>query len=181
MEVSLNELAKSGSILAENEILQTKLNATIQSLNERQSEFDSLRIVIEKKAKEISDLNKKIEESKTTEDSLQARHVAHQEEITKTANESIIIGRNQVVQEYFDSQLKEHRLQVDENTRALLEDYQNLQDVDSLLEKLTEIARRSALHSKPLTEVRIQKDVTVDPEQNNVDESVGHLMKRFSR
>ncbi|MFX0206314.1 MAG: hypothetical protein ACFFDT_10020, partial [Candidatus Hodarchaeota archaeon] len=98
----------------------------------------------------------------------------------KTANESIQEGRKQVVEEYFEMRIKNHKLQVDENTRALLENIQDLQEVDSLMEKLIGIARRSALHSKPLTKVQIQ-EATVDPEQQKIDNAVGQMFKHFGK
>jgi len=178
LEVSLEHLDKAGDVSIVSKILQSKLTEALLKLTQAEAELKGVRSLLEKKAKEVNDVNQKLEESLSNQKKLDVLHAAHQEELTKIANDAIQEGRKQLVKEYFEIKLNEHRLQTDENTRALLEKIQDLQEVDSLMERLVGIARRSALHSKPLTKVQIQ-EATVDSEQNDADEAVGRMFKRF--
>lgn len=147
------------------------------------AEITGLRRVLEKKAQEAGLFKQKLAEALRTRKSeadLNAMFAAHQEELVTAVNEAKAIARADMLREYFDRRLAGSNLQVDENSRALLEGCRNLGDVDSLVDKLIGVARRSALHSRPLNEVTVQSVKPVDPEQRKVDESVSKLMKHLS-
>lgn len=151
---------------------------------QRQStkEISGLRRVLEAKAQEVGILKQKLEEAVRTRKSeaeLNAMFKVHQDELVQAVNDAKLQARRELLREYFDHRLVGCNLRVDENSRALLEGCQNLGDVDSLVDKLIGVARRSALHTKPLNEVKVQRVETIDSEQKKINDSVGSLMKRL--
>lgn len=144
------------------------------------AESKSLCKMLEKKATEAHDLSKQLSEAKGQVAKLNDQLTDLKESVKQAKEEGILEGRNQLVKEYFETRLKESKLQTDENTRALLEDYQDLQEVESLMEKLVQIARRSALHSRSITEVKVPKTVIADSQDGKIDAAVGNLMKRMN-
>lgn len=144
------------------------------------AESKSLCKMLEKKATEAHDLSKQLSEAKGQVAKLNDQLTDLKESVKQAKEEGILEGRNQLVKEYFETRLKESKLQTDENTRALLEDYQDLQEVESLMEKLVRIARRSALHSRSITEVKVPKTVIADSQDGKIDATVGNLMKRMN-
>jgi hypothetical protein len=162
-----------GDLELQCKMLQKKIKDVQESAS---NEISGLRSLLEKKAQEAKDSQQKLEEAKQSETTV---HNSHQEEIVQIANESLAEGRNEVIKEYFDHRLGASNLQIDDNSRALLEKCQSLPDVDELLEQFVAIARRSALHPEPIKEVRIQSDVPVDPRQQAIDEQVGGLLKNW--
>lgn len=147
------------------------------------AEIAGLRRVLERKAQEAGISKQQLDEALKTRKSeaeLNAMFTAHQEELVQAVNEAKALARADMLREYFDRRLTGSNLQVDENSRALLEGCQSLGDVDSLVDKLIGVARRSALHAKPLSEVKVHKVEPMDPEQRKADESVGKLMKHLS-
>lgn len=163
-----------GSLELQCKMLQKKIKDIRESAS---NEISGLRSLLEKKAQKAKDSQQKLEETKQSEAAI---YNAHQEELVKTANESLAEGRQEVVKEYFDRRLGASNLQIDDNSRALLEKCQSLPDVDELLEQIVAIARRSALHPSPITEIRIHPDVPIDPRQQAIDEQVGGLLKSWN-
>lgn len=154
------------------------LQKRIQKIQETaQEETIGLRDLLEKKAKVAKDSQQTLNEAKQAETSL---HKTHQEKLVSVANESRLEGRNEVIKEYFDRRLNNSNLQIDENSRALLENCQSLPDVDELLEQIVTIARRSALHPLPIKEVRISSEAPVDPAQQAIDAQVGELFEHMN-
>ncbi len=146
------------------------------------AEIAGLRRVLEKKAKEVGLTKQQLAEALATRKSeaeLNAMFKVHQDELVKAVNEAKAEAHSEMLREYFDRHLASTGLQVDGNSRALLENCQSLGDVDTLLERLVGVARRSALHSKPLSEVKVRKMEPIDPEQAKADAAVGSLMKHI--
>ena len=201
-------ISDSESIHLQYILMQSKLNETIGKLQEAahedqgdlsvfreqakifQKENASVIKVLEDKAKilsetkealtvsdkELSDVELQLSEAV---EKLEILTEAHKKELADSLDAGIIEGRQEVLKDYLEDKLSIHRLQIDDNSRTLLESCQNLQDVDSLMDKLIGIARKSALHSKPLTKVQIQEKIVVDPQEDNLDNTVGHLMERM--
>jgi len=176
----LLETAKEASDAA----LQIRiLRSHLEKIQEQsKAEIDGLRSLLEKKAKEAGVSKEQLKEaivSRKTKAETKALHSAYQKKLTKIANESKAKGRIDVLKEYFERCLSTCGLQVDNNSRALLESCKDLVDVDALLDKLIGVARRSALHSRSLSEIKVQNVVPIDPEQKKVDEAVGSLMSHI--
>jgi len=159
------------------EVVDTKLMNEKDALS---AEIEALRGVLEKKAALVKETQKKLDEAKEHQKSLDVLNRQHQAELIECANNSLKEGRKEIIEKYFNIKVEDHRLEVDENSKALLENCEDLQEVDSLVERLVTVARKSALHSKPFTSVEIReaKEV-VDPEQKKADAAVGHLMNRM--
>jgi hypothetical protein len=192
LEVCTEHLSEAKDSGLAARILQDKLTEATETLSvmtaesahgiqSKTKENDAILKVLEAKAKalaeaksEIAKVTAKLDEAK------QSLNEKHQEDLVTASTDAIQEGRKEVLAEYFDRQIKTRKLQVDENSRALLENCQNLQEVDSLMEKLVGIARRSALHTKPLTTVEIQEAKESDPEQDHADKTVGLMFKRLS-
>ena len=195
-EVCKEHLLESRDASLATKIVRSKLTETAKQLSEmsvgashdlesKENESLAIRGVLERKAKQLVEskgllekANNLLAEADVVEASYKLSITEHQDELIKTSTDAIKEGRKEVIEEYFEDQVKSHRMEVDENSQALLEDCQNLQDVDSLMEKLIGVARRSALHSKPLTEVKIQQ-ASVDPIQDKVDKMMGPILDRL--
>jgi len=148
-----------------------------------EAEIAGLRRVLEKKAQEAGAFKQKLDEALATRKSeaeLDAIFRAHQDELIQAVNDAKAETRAELLEAYFNRRLVRSNLQVDENSRALLEGCQNLGDVDALVDKLIGVARRSALHTKRLDEVKVQNTVPMDPEQRKVIESIGQLMEHLN-
>ena len=161
--------------------VRTKLMKRNEGLN---AEVAGLRSVLETKANDTNESIAQLDEAKTKLDSIEKKlkgldedHVA---EMDDKCNESFLEGKIAVLREYFDQRLRESRLKVHENVRALLGDCSTLIDVDELIERLTKAKRRSAIHSERVTEIAVRKqDPKVDEEQKRVDEEVGEIFEGF--
>lgn len=163
--------------LLEGRDIQVRILSRRLKLSER--EVQGLRTVVENKAKALKESKKPADEVTKLNEKLTSQHVAHQKELVASSNTSVKEGRSQVLKEYFDQRLSACRLDVDDNSQALLEGCNNLADVDHLIEGLVQVARRGALHPKALKDMVIHENRS-DPEQDKVDKQVGSLMKGWS-
>lgn len=165
--------------LLENRDLQVRVLSS--RLRQASKETAGLRTMVEKKAKALKEsaVKKPDKDVQKLNEKIQGQHVAHQQELVETANKSIREGRSQVLKDYFGRRLSACRLEADDNTQALLEKCQSLDDVDRLIESLVQVARRGALHPKSVKDVVVREGKT-DPEQDKVDRQVGSLMKGWS-
>jgi hypothetical protein len=142
------------------------------------TEIIGLRTMVEKKASQVVEAKKISPDVKKLNEKISVQHTAHQQELVKTASNSICEGRIEVLKDYFDRRLSACRLEADDNTQALLEKCQSLGDVDQLIESLVQVAQRGALHPQSLRDV-VVRGRSVDPEQDKVDKQVGGLMKNW--
>jgi len=149
-----------------------QLRVVLARLKESASEIAGLRALLEKKTSALK-------ESTKLNESIKTQHAAHQAELVETANNSVKEGRVQVLKAYFDQRLSACRLEADDNTQALLENCQSLEDVDQLIENLVRVAQRGALHPHSLKDVVVQERKT-DSEQDKIDGQIGGLMKSWS-
>jgi hypothetical protein len=148
------------------------------------AEVSGLRSVLETKAKNVSEAESQLEEaiskSKAIEDKVNTLDDDHKVEMEDRCNESFLEGKMSVLREYFGQRLRESRLKVHENVRALLGECSTLLEVDELIERLTKAKRRSAIHSDQITEIAVRKnDPKEDSEQRRVDEEVEEIFKGF--
>lgn len=155
-------------------------------------EVDALRSKLEEKAKAAFDakeslqkiqesvdktstaLNEAVNERTKQVESLQE---AHKKVVEKTRKVGIKEGAAKVVEEYVAYKLTELGMSIGENTRALLDECTTLREVDNILEKVTDIMRRSALHSNSIVEKIHTKTPPVDPEQSKIDKDVYSAME----
>lgn len=166
----LEEVQKRGDAGVQVRILADKLTQLQES---SAAEIAGLRRILETKAREAGISKQQLEEALSTR-----KYEAGL--CSKLHEYGSLAVRVELLAEYFDRRLATCSLQVDENSRALLEGCRSLGDVDSLVDRLIGVARRSALHSKPLSEVKVRKTEPRDPEQQRADESVGRLMKHLN-
>jgi hypothetical protein len=195
-EVAVGLLQESNDATLTAKILQSKLTEATKELSElsvtaskdfeeKNAENSSLCKVLETKAKKVVELDKALTEAveKVVDLELELEqnkvlHEQHQEELVSASTKAVKEGRIQVIKEYFELKLENHQMQADDNTRALLEDCQNLTDVNCLVERLVEIARKGALHTKPLTTVQIQEsNIDKDPEAKRIDGIMGKMFR----
>jgi len=148
------------------------------------AEVAGLRSVLETKAQTANESVAQLTEAKSKLDGIEKKLKSleedHKAEMEDKCNESFLEGKIAVLREYFDQRLRESRLKVHENVRALLGDCVTLLDVDELIERLTKAKRRDAIHSERVTEIAVRKkDREVDSEQKRVDEEVGEIFEGF--
>jgi len=148
------------------------------------AEVAGLRSVLEAKAKDANEAKTQLDEavtrSKTIEEHVNSLDGDHKAEMEDRCNESFYEGKMIVLREYFDQRLRESRLKVHENVRALLGECSTLLDVDELIERITKSKRRSAIHSDRITEIAVRNhDPEVDEEQKRVDEEIGEIFEGF--
>jgi hypothetical protein len=178
-----DQLLEDAQAVSDSNVQISVLGDKLKQIQETSTaEINGLRALLEKKAQEVGISKQKLEEAianQVTKEQIDATFAKHQEELVKAVGDAKSEARSELLQEYFDRRLAGNGLQVDENSRALLESCRNLEDVDSLMDKLIGVARRSALHSTPLTEVKVHRAKPIDPEQEKVDKAVGGLMKRL--
>jgi len=146
-------------------------------------EVDALRAKLEEKAKLVATIQegvkvhnqiyeKNIKQLTETTASWSEKKVEEIKEAKQSGiEEGKEVGTKTVVNEYVAYKLAELGISIGENTRALLDECVSLREVDDILEKVTDIMRRSALHSGTITEVHIETQ-SVDPEQSKIDEDV---------
>jgi len=162
-------------------VVRSRLLKSNQTLR---AEVAGLRSVLETKAKDANEAKSQLEEATTKAQAIEERVNGldddHKAEMEDRCNESFFEGKMSVLREYFDQRLRESRLKVHENVRALLGDCSTLLDVDELIERLTKAKRRSAIHSDRITEIAVRKqDPEVDSVQRRVDEEVGEIFEGF--
>jgi hypothetical protein len=201
LEVCTEHLSEARDAGLAGKILQRKLAEATETLRvmtaeaaygiqSKTNENESILKVLEAKAKALAEATKKLKtteaqlsektvEAEKADSTMRSLNESHQEELVTASNDAVLEGRKAVLSEYFNRVVTERKLQVDGNSRALLDDCQNLQDVDSLVERLVAIARRSALHSKPLTGIEIREAKESDPEQDYADRTVGLMFNRL--
>jgi len=141
----------------------------------------ALRQKLEEKVAKIKKLNKQIaemraaheEEISALKESITSLKKKMSEEIRR-AEEDITKG---LVKQFVDFRLAESGLTVDDNSRALLENCETLDQVDDVLEEIRDIKRRGALHSGLLEKVTVKSTRPVDPEQVDVNKKVGMIFE----
>jgi hypothetical protein len=153
------------------------MTSKINEIKEKyEQELSSLRKMLEKKARSLSEA---ISKQKSDEE-IEAEQAIQKRKIENIRDDALVEGRLLTLREYFDRRLTDTNLQVDENSRALLESCSTLGDVDDLMDRLIKSARRSALHATPLTEIReVSQKASIDPEQKKLNDTIGDLMRGF--
>jgi len=138
----------------------------------------------DKFGKEITNLTESIA-------SVKAEHTKETEQLKVKSNKKIVeeveAARKEVtenltkefVEQFVQFRLAETGLVVDENSRALLEECNSLDQVDDILGELRDIGRRNALHSKKIDEVVVIDSKPTDPDQADVDRKVGAVFEGF--
>ena len=181
IEKKLQQLKKSSQLEAK--ILVKKL----KEANGTSSEVKALR----KKLEEKAELAGKIEEELgNIKESLSLDLNSLKESVGKKDSELVSLkekrelelnearesgkkeGISQVIKEYVECKLADVGFSVGENTRALLEECNSLEDVDDVLEQVRDVKRRSALHSETIEGIAVSQK-PVDPEQDKINKDVG--------
>jgi len=181
---ALEELHTLQHVKEANESHKTVRSKLLKSNETLRAEVAGLRSVLETKAKDANEAKTQLEEavskSKAIEERVTSLDEDHNAEMEDKCNTAFYSGKLTVLREYFDQRLRESRLKVHENVRALLGECSTLLDVDELIERLTKAKRRSAIHSDRITEIAVRKhDPEVDSEQRRVDEEIGEIFKGF--
>jgi len=144
--------------------VKTNLSSDIKNLNE------SVSAAEDKHQKDLSEAEKKYQKelNKVTK--------SMEEKIEKTNRETKEKVKEEVTKEFvkrfIEFKLSETGLKVDENSRALLENCKSIEEVDDLLEEITDASRRSALHSDLISSIQVKKHVVVDPEEVEAERRV---------
>lgn len=179
---ALEELHTLQHVKSANESHQ-KVRTKLMKRNEvLRAEVAGLRSVLETKATGANEAISQLDEAKSrlgsVEKKLNSLEEDHKTEMEDKCNESFLEGKIAVLKEYFDQRLRESRLEIHENVRALLGDCGTLLEVDELIERLTKAKRRSAIHSERVTEIAVRKqDPETDKLQQRVDEDVEDVFK----
>jgi hypothetical protein len=158
---------------------------------DRTKEVNALRIKLEEKAKVAHEAKEFIHrlqeqegratellnEAKVAQDNkIEELQESHKKVIEQTKDKGIKEGKAKLVEEYVAYKLTELGMSIGENTRALLDECMSLREVDNILEKVTDIMRRSALHSGIVEKIHM-KTPPVDPEQSKIDKDVSRAFE----
>jgi hypothetical protein len=149
--------------------MRSKLEEKAKAAAEAEQALASIKESIEQEKQSLTEsISEKVEEQKA----LVEKHSA---EISEAKEKGVKEGRKEgartVVLEYVACKLAELGISVGENTRALLDECTTLREVDDTLEKVTDVMRRSALHSGTVKEIRLDTP-PADPEQSKIESDV---------
>jgi transposase-like protein len=173
------------SKLEEKAKLAHELGKTNGDLQKQLTEKDELIIGVKKELKEAKSKSEKsiksLKESiSTAEDKkmsalVEAEKKYHVEigKAVKEAEEATkAVTIKEFVKSFVDFKLLETNLKVDDNSRALLESCKSFDEVEELLEDIMDASRRNALHSNPITGIKVVKHEIIDEETKKAEESV---------
>jgi hypothetical protein len=182
-----------GSENSEVEALRAKLEEKAKFAATTFNQLTEATTTIGKKDEEIKALTEKVaaieplKESHTKEiDALKAERAA-EVEASKVQNEKLITEKvtaavtdatAKLIKEYAARQISGFTA-VQANVRALLERCTSFAEVDKAVEDYRDSRRQSALHSKPLKEVIVQKEEPRDPAMENARTIMGKVFEGF--
>jgi len=196
VKMLMGKMKENTSAYDEVSALRTKLEEKAKQASEVQKELNEVKVKLEQTDKDrteeittISEVHKNNMNSiiQCNENRILAVKEDYEEVIKEYEDrlveskeqgykEGLKEGASKVLCDYVDRRLAELDLSIGENTRALLDECESIEDVEDILEKTKDIQRRNALHSEPITEIRIRNQ-TRDPEQVKVDKEVGNAFE----
>ena len=164
-----NESAKHATGDKEVKALRAKLEEKAKVAQEAKAMLETVKVEVEKTSVSL-------DEARTSkENKIEELRSLYDKVVEQTKSDAIeegkLVGTGIVVNEYVVYKLAELGISVGENTRALLDECMTLREVDDTLEKVTDVMRRSALHSGTVKEIRLDTP-PVDSEQSKIDKDV---------
>jgi len=154
--------------------MRIKLEEKAKAAFEAEQALVRIKESIEKEREELTEsISIKVKEQKAL---VEKQTIELAEAKSLGMEEGRIKGTKEVVKEYIVCKLAELGVSVGENTRALLDECMSLREVDDTLEKITDVMRRSALHSGTVKEIHLETSPS-DPEKSKIESDVENAFK----
>jgi len=154
--------------------MRIKLEEKAKAAFEAEQALVRIKESIEKEKEELTEsISIKVKEQKAL---VEKQTIELAEAKSLGMEEGRIKGTKEVVKEYIVCKLAELGVSVGENTRALLDECMSLREVDDTLEKITDVMRRSALHSGTVKEIHLETSPS-DPEKSKIESDVENAFK----
>jgi len=181
----MKKLKEAASVYDEVNALRTKLEekAKLASTSEKALEEAKAKLLetMDKRKADIAELAESHKQSvetikKVTENKVKELKESYDKKVKEGKEQGLKEGISKILKEYFACRLAELDLSIGQNTRALLESCESIEEVEDILEKTKDIRRRNALHSESITEFHIDRNQQTDPEQARIKKEVGKVM-----
>lgn len=158
---------------------KTEMNESVLNSQTVASELkESISVTEQKHAKALKALKEKHEKALT-----EAEKKYH-DEVGKAVSEAEEMAKKNSTKEFITSfveyKLSETNSNIGDNSRALLEDCKSIEEVEELLEDVMDARRRNALHSEPISGIKVVKHEVVNEEHKEAERSVSEAFKGMS-
>lgn len=157
-----------------NNVLQEQLEEKAKLIAEAKKKLEETKAKSEKSIKSLKESVSAAEDKKMS--ALAEAEKKYHAEIGKAVKEATEATKAATIKEFIKSfvglKLSETNLKVDDNSQALLESCKSIEEVEELLEDVMDASRRNALHSNPITGIKVVKHEIIDEETKKAEKSV---------